>query len=363
MNAVAAEVIKSPEDVTAEWLTERLRANRYLDAGEVVEVSFEDRTKKDRMANRILVRYSEGVSEDLPSSLIFRFNDNGAAKVEDKRLCSAAREAVFYTQMASEMDDPPFARCYDAGIDEKTGETYLLLEDLTGTHELAERSENPSPYGGWACFDTVPRESWEGVVDALVQVQAHWWDHARIHDVDITAISGWLTTEMVANPARAEQHLEDLGDLPEELRERVEQAIRAWPRLYAERIAGRKHLTLTHQDFHCRNVMLPRDPAIHRVIIFDWETLTRGIGVYDLAYLMTTPMLPAEMRYDLERHLISRYHAGLVEAGIVDYRLEDCLADYRLAIVGLVAACFGQAECFTRSIMAAFEVWGCAGVV
>ena len=359
MHDVATIVLKNPEDVTADWLTKRLRANGYLNKGEVVEVGPEDRTKADRVANRLLIRYSEGVSEDMPSRLIFRFNDNGAARVKDKRLSSAVREAVFYTEMATEMNDPPIAKWYDAGIDVDTGETYLLLEDLMFTHELAEKSDTPSPYGGWACFDTLPWESWEGMVDALVKMQAHWWDHERIHDAHVVAMSGWLSTEAVADRERAGVHLEGLGEMAEDLRERVEKSIRAWPDLYEKRIVDRKHLTLTHQDFHCRNVMLPKNSETHEVMIFDWETLTRGIGVYDLAYLMTTPMLPAQMRYDLERHLISRYYAGLVDTGIVGYGLEDCLADYQLAIVGLLAACSGQAECFTRSIVAAFEAWDC----
>lgn len=356
-------VIRSPEDVTAVWLTERLRVNGYLSVGEVVAVGFEDRTKKDRMVNRLLVRYSDDVVESVPKSLIFRFNDNGAAKAEDKSICSAVREVVFYLQMMDEMDDAPLATCYDGGIDTVTGEAYLLLEDLTVTHELAQKSDTPSPYGGWACFDTLPYSSWEGMVDALVQVQVHWWDDVRIHERAITEISGWMTTEVVANFEKAEQHVKDLElehkSVPGVFRSRIEGAIQAWPHLYGERIAMQKHLTVTHQDFHCRNVMLPHKPQIHRVMIFDWETFTRGIGVYDLAYLMTTPMLPREMRCDLERHLISRYHAGLVEAGVVDYAIEDCLADYRLALVGLVAACYGQSVYFTRSMMAAFEDWDC----
>ena len=356
-------VIKKPEDVTAEWLTQRLRVNGYLDVGEVVAVGFEDRAKKDRVANRVLVRYSEDVCEDMPRSLIFRFNDNGAAKAEDKRICSAVREVVFYLQMMDEMDDMPLATCYDGGIDAVTGEAYLLLEDLTLTHELAQKSDTPSPYGGWACFDALPRLCWEGMVDALVQVQAHWWDDVRIHKREVIDISGWMTTEKVADVGLAKQHVKDLGlgckSVPDAFRSRIEGAIQAWPRLYGERVAKQKHVTVTHQDFHCRNVMLPRDWQTHWVMLFDWETFTRGIGVYDLAYLMTTPMLPREMRYDLERHLISRYQAGLMEAGIVGYSLEDCLADYRLAIVGLVAACYGQSIYFTRSMMAAFEDWDC----
>ena len=41
MRPIATEVIKNPQDVTAAWLTARLRANGMLDAGEVLEVGFE----------------------------------------------------------------------------------------------------------------------------------------------------------------------------------------------------------------------------------------------------------------------------------------------------------------------------------
>ena len=161
MHPLATKVIQNPQQVTAEWLTARLRANGILDAGEVIAVGFDDRTKPDRVANRIRVRYSENAPADAPRSLSYRFNNNGAARVDDKRLCGAVREARFYTQMAPQTNPRPVAQLYDAGIHEQTGETYLLLEDLNGTHELAHKSDTPSPYGGGACFDTLPRVSWE----------------------------------------------------------------------------------------------------------------------------------------------------------------------------------------------------------
>src|SRR5690349_4376979 len=46
-----------------------------------------------------------------------------------------AREVRFYRMVARRPDHPPMTvRCFDAAIDPETGDSYLLLKDLTPTH-------------------------------------------------------------------------------------------------------------------------------------------------------------------------------------------------------------------------------------
>jgi thiamine kinase-like enzyme len=47
-----------------------------------------------------------------------------------------------------------------------------------------------------------------------------------------------------------------------------------------------KNLTLLHGDAHLWNLYYPKDPETDRIILFDWETIKRGLGAYDLAYLL-----------------------------------------------------------------------------
>jgi hypothetical protein len=116
---------------------------------------------------------------------------------------------------------------------------------------------------------------------------------------------------------------------------------------------------LLHGDFHIWNSFFPKQPKIKHSLIVDWETYKRGFGVYDLAYLLITG-LDVSVRRDKEQDFLRRYHNGLQKAGIEKYNWQDCLQDYRLAIVAnLFPPIMWQSGEKVKRAIAAFEDWHC----
>ena len=131
--------------------------------------------------------------------------------------------------------------------------------------------------------------------------------------------------------------------------------IEKFPLLYQQRLEARDTLTLIHVDFHLRSVFLPNDLVRGEVMVIDWETVQRSVGVSDVAYLMLSSMLPVNHRRRFEAPVIEAYHDELLREGVRDYSLEDCRADYRFSIIGLVGTVI--APPFVRSCGPAFEDW------
>jgi Ecdysteroid kinase-like family len=87
-----------------------------------------------------------------------------------------------------------------------------------------------------------------------------------------------------------------------------------------------------HGDTHYWNFLAPRDPAMDKVRIVDWAVWHIGVGPSDLAYMIVLFWFP-ERRARMEQALVRRYHARLLERGVVGYDWEQCWLDYRAAVI------------------------------
>ena len=119
-------------------------------------------------------------------------------------------------------------------------------------------------------------------------------------------------------------------ELPQEIFDFVLHTINSWERLYAERIKDNKALTLLHGDLHHWNLFYPKNPEIDGLYFGDWETYKRGIGPYDLCYLVGGDSSP--QRHEIEKDLLRYYYDGLVDGGVLGYSWEGCVYDYRLLL-------------------------------
>jgi Phosphotransferase enzyme family len=171
-------------------------------------------------------------------------------------------------------------------------------------------------------------------VRALADLHASWWGKVGTADYE------WLPTvnapriEPVAAiyPQLWAGYLANFGDdLPDGARAAGDLIAPRWGEIM-NRLGGRPQ-TLIHMDYRSENMFFS---AGLDVTVIDWQTLGRGPGAYDLAYLLGGN-LEIELRRELENDLVGSYHARLVDQGVTGYPLETLWSDYRLSAMAVTA--------------------------
>ena len=260
---------KTADGITVDWLTDRLKTNGLLTGGRVTSVSVTGSPNPDRTASTIAIAYSADATGERPATAFYKYNTNGRDRAVP-RYCAAVREARFYSEIDSDSAGPVGPACYDVGGDFDKGGVYLLLEDISESHFLVDKADTPSPYGGWAAFETVKADRFVEIATRLATFQARWWDDPRIREPDLSTGTGdMLSTVMTASETFVEQTLTEewyegavdrltrYGEPdPPAAANLMRQVIEAWPEMYAARMA-QSHITLMHVDLHLRNVLFP----------------------------------------------------------------------------------------------------------
>jgi hypothetical protein len=93
---------------------------------------------------------------------------------------------------------------------------------------------------------------------------------------------------------------------------------------------ARRPRTLVHGDYRLDNLIFNDGDAEHPVTVIDWQAITSGNGLIDVAYFLR-PNLPPEVADRHEEDLVEVYHQELVSQGVMGYSLEQCREDYVLA--------------------------------
>ncbi len=130
-----------------------------------------------------------------------------------------------------------------------------------------------------------------------------------------------------------------------------------WPRLFAARVRSARMITLIHGDLHLLgNVFVGRDSQAPRII--DWADCKPGLGPHDVAYCLISAETPDRRRRDTA--LLERYHGRLSALGVRGYDWEQCLHDYRLALLTNLLQCVLQGILsWLRRTVAIIDVWQC----
>ena len=93
--------------------------------------------------------------------------------------------------------------------------------------------------------------------------------------------------------------------------------------------------TLVHGDFRADNFMFGVAADAPPIAVVDWQTVTVGLGVTDIAYLISGG-LSIERRRAEEGELLDYYRAQLASRG-VDYDADQCRREYALTSLHGVA--------------------------
>lgn len=342
-------MITAAGHITPEWLTGRLRSNGRLPAGDVRTVVLgEPFESTGALWTPVEVAY-DGADDDAPRHMLHK-------RLHTERYGGGMNEVTLYTDYAAQMPDAPVGALYDYDHDEETRAVYLLVEDLSKTHRLAASGLGPEDY--------------EAGARSTLEFHTYWWEHARLREPrfdesrrDPMRMANACSEENVRANARyfrdkeLPKYLAERADLPEGGLEVVERALDRWADVFCERIADGRGLTLIHGDAHVMNMLFPRDHATQRAILVDFETYRRGLGAYDLAYMMF--FLSAEHRRELEAAVLPAYYDALVATGVSSYSREQFEWDYRLSIIACLFPPLSWDHGGAKQALAAFDDWDC----
>ena len=317
-NGHVERIPRSPADLTPDRLTEALQARHP--GCQVTNTRWAPIVGERGIAGNLFRIHLEGVGTDRPASLILKLPPaDPGARAQLGAMGFFEREVAFY-QTLRDRTPVDAARCYLAEFDPDTGDAALLLEDLG-------RERNGSSVAG----STVEEVTAELV--ALARMHAFWWQDPEVGNQAWARLPSMLAPDAVAEVferawptflRRLSIPIDDTitqmhGWISRTLHEASTTLFEAGPR------------TLVHNDVQADNLFFPRDPE-RPVVFVDWQMVTFARCVVDVAYAIRGGLAP-EVRHQAEPVLIQIYHQALVEAGVTDYQIDRCLADYELATV------------------------------
>ena len=301
-------------DVTPAWLTAALGTA----PARVVDVQSEQvGVGVGIMADewRVTLAYDQPAPDQLASVVV-----KLASSAEGNRALANERnlyesEVRFYRELAAQTRTR-VPRCFHARKAPDAADFVIVMEDLS---ELAMVDQ----------LDGLTLGQAEQAVEALADLHASWWEKVSTPELDWIPSVIHPRMKMMADlwpqlwPVFAQRFGTDLPEGGEALGEDVRDHY--WPIMQE---LAEEPWTLLHIDYRCENLMFRSDGS--GLAVLDWQSIGRGPGTYDLAYLLGGS-LAADVRAAHEEALVEHYHGELVKGGVRDYPLDRLRAAYRLA--------------------------------
>ncbi|MGH9175152.1 MAG: phosphotransferase, partial [Vicinamibacterales bacterium] len=175
---------------------------------------------------------------------------------------------------------------------------------------------------------------------SALNIQAAWWRHPALANLSwLTYALGDGTDRHARINASVCQFLERHGARVDRRFRRLIEDLPARCAAALDAVDGAP-VTLVHRDLHLDNVLFHRDDGERPVTILDWQSVSRGPAVIDLAHFLADS-LSVKTRRACEANLLREYHRLLVAQSVSDYSLDDLLCDYRRALLRAQASVVG----------------------
>lgn len=316
-------------DVTAEWITEVLVADGY--DVEVAAVSSEPvGTGQMATSERLTLTYAAG-SAEAPATLVGKFASDDPTSRAAGAAGGYAKE-IFYYRIVDPTVSIRVPRCHRAELSEDGSTFVLILEDMAP----ATQGDQIAGCG--------PEEARVALVN-LAGLHGPRWNDRGLFDLELfdePSEEGvaFLAELMVADTAGfIERYRDRLGPDDPPVLERFAARVGPWildrPRPFAP----------VHGDYRLDNLLFGAHGGTDPVAAVDWQTLTVGLPLSDVAYFCGNGLVP-EVRRAVEADLVDEYHRALVDLGVDDYPASSCWEDY----------CYGSFFGLTTTILGAMHV-------
>lgn len=304
MDTMALETVDA---ITPEWTTAILEENGI--ATTVGHVTTEAvGTGQMSSCYRLFIAYDAGQG---PDRLIVKLPASDPASRAAGRLGYRC-ETTFYREIANRVD-VQVPQCYFAAMNERGDGFTLVLEDLA-----------PAQPGDQIAGCSVDQARAAAV--NVAGLHAPTWNDPSLRELD------WLIPDFAANADAAAPLLVD-ATKQFLARYNVTRDTAATLHRFADRFVdwatGRPEpFALLHSDYRLDNLLFAQADAPRPVVAVDWQVVTVGSPLRDIAFLVATG-LSTENRRAGENAIVDAYHRRLVELGVDGYSAERCWEDYR----------------------------------
>ena len=317
------------ESITPEWFTQTLTAAGVIN-GTLITAIESERLGEGQGFTGQVIRFRltyQMFKENAPKSIIAKIShpDPGLRKeLSDGNFYK--REINFYKKIANKTDIRT-PRCYYAALDEETGDSVLLLEDLQNGR----------------IGDTIrgcSGQEAERIAEYLVPLHAAWWENPELESMD------WVRTlRLLDDPdvkGNWQQHMNNSWcRFTGKFADRIPTPIKeAWSLFVQHRARIRRQalvppLTLCHGDYRLENLFFYESKDDSQLVVFDWQGLIQAQGAFDLSYCLILGLEP-ELRREVEKDLLQNYYAELEKSGVEGYSFEQCYHSYRVTLYDLI---------------------------
>ncbi len=314
----------SPDRLPASSVNSVLHAVGVLRQATVTSVHVEpvlDKASFNAQIVRLHVTYDRP-EPGAPSSLIAKLPTLKEGLHENAMVVRPGTTETWFYRTATTRTPVNVPRCYYSSVDDVSGASVLLLQDLA-----------PAQTGNQ--IEGMASTQAELALQSLARLHATWWRGEQTPEIQ--------ELSHLLSPADVAQNL-------------VEQFYRdTWPRFVARnagqipaevlqfgehlvgRVAASEALldatpkTLIHGDFRLENMLFGAHEGQPACWVIDWEDCYLWCGLFDVAWFLGGNLTLAEVGY--EEALVQFYHRTLVESGVVDYSWGQCYQDYRRAML------------------------------
>ena len=281
-------VIERPSDLTAEWLAATL--------GVPVTGFTVDRIGTGQMSEcyRIGLTYDGGDAG--PASVVLKV----AATDPTSRQTGLAlglyeREVKFYSDVAPRLGGP-IAECYHTSYDPQTGIFALLLDDAA-----------PAEVGNEIRGATI--------ADATLALTELGRLHAPVIGSESLAEAEWLVRAAPLNQALVGQLWAGFADrygdaITPDQRLVCERLVASFDAYMADESVPERIKGLVHGDYRLDNMLFGRPGSKRDLTVVDWQTVTWGPAMTDVAYFIGCALTIEDRRAHYDE-LLRAYHQGL----------------------------------------------------
>ena len=299
--------IPTAETISAAWFTQQLR-NAGMDVSVAGFSAQQVGTGQIGKCIRYTLEYSHGNG---PASLVGKFpSDDPTSRATGVVLRNFFKEVRFYQHMQSRLQIRT-PRCYYAQIEGEGPQFAILMEDLA-----------PAVQGDQlkGCDADVA----EAAVLQLVGLHAPLWCQTELFDIDWLVPAATAEDDAMQNlyAAQLDGFLARYGARLAQDEQDIIAAVAKAPSAPLFR-RNPDPFSLVHIDYRLDNLLIQPVDRGHNITVVDWQSISVGAPLNDVAYFLGAGMLPDARRL-CEESIVRAYYDALCAQGIEGFSWEQC---------------------------------------